>query len=51
MQLNILQLYLNNLVSFFTFLELSTSLHELNDDFELIETIIQMLHISFVSIC
>jgi hypothetical protein len=32
-QFNILQLYLNNLVKFFTFLKLSTSLHELNHPF------------------
>jgi hypothetical protein len=30
MQLNILQLYLNGLMIFFTFLELSTILYELN---------------------
>jgi hypothetical protein len=35
---------------FFTFLELSRSLYESNTHFQLIETIIQTLHIAFTSI-
>jgi hypothetical protein len=49
MQFNILQLYLNGLVSFFTFIKLSTYLHELNHLFEFIETIIQMLHYQIIN--
>jgi hypothetical protein len=50
MWFNALQLYLKGLVNFFTFLELSTSLHELNIHFKLIEIIIQMLYIALINI-
>jgi hypothetical protein len=46
MELDILQSYLNGLVSFFTSFELSTSINELNHHFVSIENIIQMLHIA-----
>jgi hypothetical protein len=51
MQLNVLQWNLNVLMIFFTFHELPTFAHELNHvHFEPIETIIQRLHIAFISI-
>jgi hypothetical protein len=49
MQLNILKLYLNDLVIFFTFFELSTFYMSWIIHFELIETTIQMLHITFTN--
>jgi hypothetical protein len=50
MQLNIVQLYLNGLMKFLTFLKLSRYLREWIIHFELIETIIQTLHIALTSI-
>jgi hypothetical protein len=50
MKLNILQLYLNGLVFYFTFLELSTFYTSQIIHFEHIETIIQMLHIALITI-
>jgi len=49
-QLSALQLYVDSLVNFFTFLDLPTFVHELINHFELIETIIQMLHIAFFNV-
>jgi hypothetical protein len=46
MQLDVLDSYLNGLMNFFTSLELSTYIHELNHHFVPIENIIQMLHIA-----
>jgi hypothetical protein len=50
MQLDILQLYLNGLVIFFTFFELSTSYMNQIIHFELIETTTQTLYITLTSI-
>jgi hypothetical protein len=51
MQLNILQIYLNGLMKIFTFLELGQH-YCMNRiiHFELIEIIVQMLHITFTRI-
>jgi hypothetical protein len=50
MQFNALQLYLNGLVSFFTFFELSTSLHELNHPLWTYKNHYSMLHIALTNI-